>query len=95
VTLRVLPYEPGLFAAFVLPDRPVRASLPGTDRRGRWAARYEAIPAEGVEFTATLKAGGRADAARVVLLRTGGRLPLWLAPDRTAWETFAVWIVAP
>ena len=79
----------------MLPDRPVRASLPGTYRRGRWAARYDAIPTEGVEFTATLKAGDRADAARVVLLRTGGRLPSWLAPDRTAWETTAVWIVAP
>jgi hypothetical protein len=95
VTLRVLPYEPGLFAVFVLPDRPVRASLPGTYRRGRWAARYDAIPREGIEFTATLKAGDRADAARVVLLRTGGRLPFWLAPDRTAWETTAVWILAP
>ena len=95
VTLRVLPYEPGLSAVFVLPDRPVRASHPGTYRRGRWAARYDAIPTEGMEFTATLKAGDRADAARVVLLRTGGRLPFWLAPDRTAWETTAVWIVAP
>jgi hypothetical protein len=96
VTLRVLPYEPGLVAVFVLPDRPVRASLPGTYRRGRWAARYDAIPTEGMEFTATLKAGDRAEAARVVLLRTGGGwLPSWLAPDRTAWETTAVWIVAP
>jgi Peptidase family M28 len=95
LTVRVRPAEPSLSASFVLPDRPVRASLPGRHRRGRWAAHYDAIPAEGVAFTATLKPSDPADAVRVILLRAGGPLPPWLAPDRTAWETTSVWILAP
>jgi Peptidase family M28 len=101
VTLRVRPAEFSLFVSFVLPDRPVRASLPGTFRRGRWAAHYDGIPPEGVAFTAALKPGDRPDTARVVLVRTGGPLPSgsplprWLASERTAWETTSTWIVAP
>jgi hypothetical protein len=103
VTVRVQPAEPGLFAAIVLPEPPVSASLPGTFRRGRWTARYAGVPLDGIAFDARLPPNTRLDAIRVTIVRdalpsgTAARAgaPAWLSTARTAWDVSSAWILAP
>jgi hypothetical protein len=102
LTVHVRPAETGLLVSIVLPDRPATASLPGTFRRGRWTARYAGVPIDGVEFSAKLPAGGKADAVRVAIVRAGlpggtgpGGVPAWLPAERTAWDAHSIWILAP
>jgi hypothetical protein len=105
-TVSVTPTVRGLAAWFVMPEQlvPIRPSLPGTSRSGRWVASFGAIPKEGVAFQAFVRAS---DAERLndfrVVLQTprlpGGSgwqgLPSWLPQERGVWTSDARYIVQP
>jgi hypothetical protein len=102
--LSIVPQRPGLLARFVLPADivPVRSSLPGRMRLGRWTATFSAIPAEGVAWDA-LFTGVTAEALRETRIAItdfgfpGGegwqRLPAWLPQERSVWSAAATWVV--
>src|SRR5205085_3408361 len=71
-TITIAPQAPGLTAAFVLPEGvvPSRSNLPGVVVRGQWRAVYIGVPAEGVTWRASFKAGleSRLTTAQAVIL---------------------------
>ncbi len=104
LSLTVVPRQPGLALAFVLPTgiTPVRHNLPGIPRQGRWTATYIAPLEDGVVFRASFR---NADAARlneILVVASSARfpggdgwqsLPAWLPQDRTVWSAAATWLV--
>jgi hypothetical protein len=106
LSLAIVPKEPGLSVAFILPEglAPARSNLPGTLRLGRWTANYVAAPADGVRFRASF---ARLDAARLRETRIavtsrrlpGGdgwqSLPAWLPQERMVWSASATWLLDP
>lgn len=107
LVVAVRPHEPALTVAFSLPEgwQPARASLPGRARRGRWTARYVAVPAEGVALRAALDPSRppALEGVRVLVVRAGlpggagwQRLPAWLPQAHAVWEeVVSAWILAP
>jgi hypothetical protein len=105
LAVTVIPRDPGLTVAFVLPDglTPARSNLPGVVRRGRWTATYVAPTPEGVVFRAGFAGAdpGRLRDLRVVATAlgpgdgSGWQPPSWLPQSHTAWSVEASWIVAP
>jgi hypothetical protein len=104
LSVAVMPREPGLTAAFVLPPglTPARSNLPGLPRLGRWTAVYVALPAAGVEFHASFRDATpeRLRDLRVAVTSHGfpggagwQRLPAWLPQERAVWSAAATWIV--
>jgi hypothetical protein len=104
LSLTVVPREPGLTMAFVLPDglAPARSNLPGVRRFGRWTAVYVAVPADGITFEASFRdtAPERLRDTRVAVTMHGfpggsgwQRLPVWLPQDRAVWAATATWVV--
>ncbi|HXW08181.1 MAG TPA: M28 family peptidase [Vicinamibacterales bacterium] len=106
LSLAVVPREPGLTVAFVLPEglTPARSNLPGLRRQGRWTATYLAAPPPGVRLRASF---ARADPARLREARIavtspripGGdgwqSLPTWLPQDLAVWSASMTWILDP
>lgn len=102
----VVPAEPGLMVAFLLPPgvTPARASLPGVERGGRWSAAFIAPPPEGIVFRASF-AGVTEEALRAlqILVTSRGfpngtgwqRLPPWLPQERSVWSGAAAWQLLP
>ena len=100
--LTVMPSAAGLDVSFLLPPGaiPARANLPGTSRRGRWAATYVAVPQEGLTFRAGFS-GLTPDALRrTEVLVTTDRfphgagwqgLPEWLPQRQMVWAASAAW----
>jgi hypothetical protein len=100
----VVPSEPGIKVAFILPAgiAPARSSLPGVVRLGRWVATYTAPPPDGLVWRATFT-GDLSEQLRAthVAVTSAGfpggegwqRLPAWLPQDRTVWSGAASWIV--
>lgn len=105
-TVSVTPARRGLAVAFVMPAgfTPIRPSLPGIVRNGRWTASYGAVPLHGAAFRAHARGADAAAIADVrAVVRThrlpGGHgwqgLPAWLPQDRTVWTSEARYIIAP
>lgn len=107
LTMTIVPTAPGLIAIFVLPEGvvPARSNLPGIVSRGnRWRAVYAGVPAEGVTWRASFKAGleNKLPGARGVILSSrfpGGAgwqsLPAWLPQQNAVWDLDVAWILAP
>jgi Peptidase family M28 len=104
LSVAVVPQEPGLSVAFVLPAGvvPARHNLPGVPRQGRWTATYIAPPADGVVFRASFRTEDAARLNEVVVAASSARfpggqgwqsLPAWLPQDRTVWSAAATWLV--
>lgn len=104
--LTVLPREPGLVVTILMPPgtKPARASLPGVERAGRWAATYIAVPPDGLVFRASVPADRAESLRQVQILVTsrgfpGGagwqRLPAWLPQERSVWSGSASWQLRP
>jgi hypothetical protein len=102
LTLTIKPREAGATLLVLLPAgvTPVRSSLPGVVRDGRWRAVYVAAPGP-LEVTLTLAAvhGGRLDEIRAGLVARalpGGSgpfgLPDWLSQQRTVWSARSVYL---
>jgi hypothetical protein len=98
----VMPREPGLTVAFVLPPgvTPVRHNLPGVVRSGSWTATFVAVPPEGVLFRAAFNTADPARVGRPLVMVTSARLPGgegwqslpgWLPQERTVWSASATW----
>ena len=106
LTMTITPQSPGLTAAFVLPEGvvPSRTNFPGAVVRGRWRAAYVGVPADGVTWRASFRAGleSRLPAAQAVILSNrfpggGGwqSLPRWLPQEHVVWDVNLAWIVSP
>jgi hypothetical protein len=104
LSVNVIPHEPGLTMAFVLPEglTPARSNLPGVRRLGRWTAVYVAAPADGVTFDASFRDAPpeRLREVRVAVTAHGfpggtgwQRLPAWIPQERAVWSATATWIV--
>lgn len=105
-TVAVTPSEPGLSATFVMPEAltPARPNLPGIIRRGRWMARFGAVPPEGTAFRAAIPASDEARLGEIRVLVSSPRLPGgtgwqglpgWLPQERTVWSSEAAYVVRP
>jgi hypothetical protein len=104
LTLSVVPGEPGLTIALVLPAglSPARTSLPGASRLGRWTATFIAPPPEGISWEATFRGavGDQLRDTRVMVTSAGvpggtgwQRLPAWLPQDAAVWTSTATWVI--
>jgi hypothetical protein len=104
LTVSVVPHEPALTIAFVLPEgiAPARSNLPGVRRMNRWTATFLAVPPEGVRFRAAVAdvEPERLRDVRVVITRGGvpggagwQRLPDWLPLERTTWSVVSAWSI--
>jgi hypothetical protein len=104
LTVSVVPTQPGLTAVFTLPEGivPARSNLPGLVVRGRWRAVYIAVPADGVTWRASFKAGVEEKLAntKAAILSSrfpGGTgwqsLPPWLPQENTVWDLDVAWIL--
>ena len=102
--LTVVPQAPGLDVTFLLPPglKPARSNIPGITRRGRWAATYVAVPAEGVTLRASFAKVPDETLQQTEVVVTTERfpqglgwqsLPAWLPQERTVWAARASWIV--
>jgi hypothetical protein len=106
LSLAIVPKEPGLTFAFVMPAgiAPARANLPAVTRQGRWTATYVAAPADGVRLRAAFAGVDESRLRSVRVAVTSHRLPggagwqslpAWLPQERTVWSASATWIVDP
>jgi hypothetical protein len=104
LSVTVVPKEPGLTLAFILPEAviPARSSLPGAVRLGRWTAVYAAPPADGVTFEASFlkTTPEQLRDVRVGVIAHGfpggtgwQRLPGWIPQERTVWSATATWVL--
>jgi len=104
LTMTVTPQASGLTVTFVLPEgvAPSRSSLPGLVSGHRWHATYFGIPAEGVTWHASFKAGTEsalpATAAVLWSQRFPGgggwqSLPAWLPQKHTVWQMDLFWVL--
>jgi hypothetical protein len=105
LAIAVVPRQPGLSLAFVLPEgvTPSRSSMPGVVRSRRWTAIFVAPPTEGIAFRASFTGvsaeqlrGTRvtATSARIPGGEGWQQLPPWLPQDRTVWSARATWVLA-
>jgi hypothetical protein len=104
LSVSVVPREPALTIAFVLPEGivPARSNLPGVRRLNRWTATFLAAPPEGVRFRASVADVDpeRLREVRVVVTQGGvpggagwQRLPDWLPLERTTWSVVSAWSI--
>jgi hypothetical protein len=104
LAMTITPQQPGLAAAFVLPDGvlPQRSNLPGRVARGRWIALYFGVPADGATWRASFKAGVESRLVSAAGLVTSSRfpggsgwqsLPAWLPQDHAVWDLDVSWIL--
>jgi hypothetical protein len=104
VTMTIVPSQPGLTAAFVLPEgvAPARSNWPGIVSRGRWRAAFTGIPAEGITWQASFKPGLDEKLSRINAVVTSSRfpggtgwqsLPAWLPQERTVWDMDVTWVL--
>ncbi len=104
LTMTIVPTQPGLTAIFVLPPDvlPMQSDLPGLVVRGRWRALFAGVPADGITWRASFKAGLEEKLASTqgVILSSrypGGSgwqsLPGWLPQENTVWDLDVAWIV--
>jgi hypothetical protein len=105
LSVTVVPRQPGVTVSFILPEgvMPARSNLAGTQRLGRWAATYVALPPDGVAFRAGV---GAAHAGRLrdlkILATTYGfptgtgwqALPEWLPQEFCVWSGAASWVLS-
>ena len=96
----------GLIVLFAAPPGvvPIRPSLPGIVRDGRWVAAFAAAPAGATVFSAECPpaAAARAGEWRVGTIDRGLpggegwlRQPAWLASARTVWHARSLHLIAP
>ncbi len=102
--LSVVPREPSLVLRFILPAGvvPVRSSLPGVERDGRWSATFVAPPPEGLAWEASFR-GVAPEQLRETVVGIGTArlpggdgwqsLPGWLPQDTVVWSAAAAWVV--
>ncbi len=106
LSMTIVPQAPGLTASFVLPSgiQAARSNLPGIVSRGRWRARFIAVPADGLTWRASFPKGKDAtlgDTRAVVYSSRypGGSgwqsLPPWLPQEHTVWSLSIGWVLAP
>jgi hypothetical protein len=106
LTISVVPREPALSVAFVLPEglSPARSNFPGVVRRGRWMASFYAPPPEGIAWQASFAAATpeQLQGVRVAVSASGlpgapgwQRLPPWLPADRMVWDAWFTWVLDP
>jgi hypothetical protein len=104
MTMTIVPSQPGLTAAFVLPEgiAPARSNGPGVVSRGRWRAAFTGVPAEGITWRASFKPGLDEALSRTNALVTSSRfpggtgwqsLPAWLPQDSTVWDMDVTWVL--
>jgi hypothetical protein len=104
VSMTIVPSQPGLTAAFVLPQgvTPARSNWPGVISRGRWRAAFTGIPSEGITFQASFKPGLEEKLSRINAVVTSSRfpggsgwqsLPSWLPQERTVWDMDVTWVI--
>jgi hypothetical protein len=104
LTVTVTPQAPGLGVVFLAPANaaPARSNFPGIVRAGRWRALYTAIPAGGITWTASFKAGSEASlpSATAILISPripGGSgwqsLPAWLPQQNAVWHAEVLWVL--
>jgi len=93
----VIPKRAGLAVSFVLPPglAPVRSSIPGALRLGRWTAAFVAPPPEGIAWRAGFGPMDplRLRDVRIVVTERGPDLPSWLPQDRAVWSAAFTWVV--
>jgi hypothetical protein len=106
LTLSIVPREPALSIAFVLPAgvTPARSNFPGLLRMDRWTATFYAPPPEGIAWQASF-AAVRPDALKGirVAVTAGGlpgapgpqRLPAWLPQEHAVWNAWFTWVLDP
>jgi hypothetical protein len=97
-SISVIPQEPGVSIAFVLPPglAPARSNLPGEVRGGRWVARFAATPPEGITWRGSFAKVGpdRLGAIQVTAWQAWGtRPPPWLPQERAVWSGGATWVL--
>jgi len=106
LTMSVSPQAPGLTVIFITPEsvEPARSNLPGGEQRGRWRARYIAIPQDGVTWRASFKTGveSKLPSTTAVILSSrfpggGGwqSLPAWLPQQNAVWHLETMWVLKP
>lgn len=106
LTMTIVPRQPGLNAAFVLPAgvTPSRSNLPGIVSAGRWRATYVGVPDEGVTWQASFKSGAEAKLPSTLALIASSRfpggdgwqsLPAWLPQEHAVWRMDVIWALAP
>ena len=104
LTVTIVPSQPGLTAAVILPEgvTPARSNLPGLVVRGRWRASFTGLPAEGITWQASFKQGleeklSRANAVVSSSRFPGGAgwqsLPAWLPQENTVWDLDVTWVL--
>jgi Peptidase family M28 len=106
LTMSVSPQAPGVSVIFVAPANvvPARSNLPGGEQRGRWRARYIAIPQDGVTWRASFKTGAEAALPSTIAVVVSPRfpggtgwqgLPAWLPQQNTVWHFETMWVLKP
>jgi hypothetical protein len=104
LSVSLVPSEPGVTVAFVLPPglTPARTSLPGVEQRGRWAASYVAVRPDGLAWEASFRGDVASQLRQTRITVTvnglpGGegwqRLPRWLPQDTVVWTAAASWSI--
>lgn len=102
LTITIVPKTPGLSAAFVLPEgvTPSRSNFPGVVAGHRWRATYVGIPADGVTWQASFKAGVESRLASTIAVIGSSRfpggsgwqsLPAWLPQEHAVWHLDVIW----
>ena len=104
LAVTVVPKTAGLSVAFLAPGdlAPARSNYPGIVQRGRWRALYVALPADGVTWRASFKAGDAAALAKATAILISPRfpggsgwqsLPAWLPQEHAVWHAEAMWVL--
>jgi hypothetical protein len=104
VTLSVVPREPGVAVAFILPEgvTPARSSLPGIVRNGHWIATYIAVPPEGIAWDGSFRKGTDQALPNIRVAISSARLPggsgwqslpEWLPQEAAVWSANATWVL--
>src|SRR5262249_6433554 len=102
----VSPQAAGLSVVFVLPETvsPARSNLPGGEQRGRWRARYVAIPPDGVTWRASFKAGTESALPSTMAVIVSPRFPggwggqilrAWRRQQTPVWHLKPMWVLKP
>jgi hypothetical protein len=104
VTLSVVPREPGVAVAFVLPEgvTPARSSPAGIVRNGHWIATYIAVPPEGIAWDGSFRKGTDQALPNIRVAISSARLPggsgwqslpEWLPQEVAVWSANATWVL--
>ena len=106
LTMSVTAQAPGLTVVFLAPEgvEPSRSNLPGAEQRGRWRARYVAIPPDGVTWRASFKTGVESALPSTLAVIQSPRfpggtgwqgLPAWLPQQNAVWHFETLWVLKP